>query len=85
MTEIIPLVIPGTSDPDWRWRALCAEVDPELFFPKKGMPTAAARRVCAACEVRTECLTWALEHDQEHGVWGGLSDQERRRLKREAA
>jgi WhiB family transcriptional regulator, redox-sensing transcriptional regulator len=66
----------------WQEGALCAQTDPEAFFPEKGGSTREAKRVCASCEVRAECLQYALEHDQRFGIWGGLSERERRRLKR---
>jgi WhiB family redox-sensing transcriptional regulator len=69
----------------WQDLALCAEVDPDLFFPEKGDSTAAARRVCAACEVRAQCLVWALDHGEIHGVWGGVTGRARRGLRRAAA
>jgi WhiB family redox-sensing transcriptional regulator len=65
----------------WQVRALCAQTDPEAFFPGQGEPTAAAKAVCMRCPVRGECLAYALERD-EHGVWGGLSERERRALRR---
>ena len=65
-------------------QALCAQTDPEAFFPEKGGSTREAKRVCRGCEVRAECLEYALEHDERFGIWGGLSERERRRLKREA-
>jgi WhiB family redox-sensing transcriptional regulator len=68
----------------WQDRALCAQTDPEAFFPEKGGSTREAKRVCRSCEVRAECLEYALEHDERFGIWGGLSERERRRLKREA-
>jgi WhiB family transcriptional regulator, redox-sensing transcriptional regulator len=68
----------------WQDRALCAQTDPEAFFPEKGGSTREAKRVCRSCEVRTECLDYALEHDERFGIWGGLSERERRRLKRQA-
>ena len=68
----------------WQDRALCAQTDPEAFFPEKGGSTREAKRVCRSCEVRAECLDYALEHDERFGIWGGLSERERRRLKREA-
>jgi WhiB family redox-sensing transcriptional regulator len=71
--------------PDWTEQALCAETDPEAFFPEKGGSTREAKRVCRACEVRAECLEYALEHDERFGIWGGFSERERRRLKRAAA
>jgi WhiB family transcriptional regulator, redox-sensing transcriptional regulator len=70
---------------EWQDRALCAETDPDAFFPEKGEPTTAARRVCMACEVRAECLDYALRTGQQFGVWGGLSPQERRDMRRKAA
>ena len=64
---------------DWRDRGRCAETDPVAFFPDKGGSIAEAKRVCFACEVRVECLEYALEHGERHGVWGGLSYPPRRR------
>jgi len=68
----------------WQARALCAQTDPEAFFPEKGGSTREAKRVCLSCEVRVECLEYALEQDERFGIWGGLSERERRRLKRRA-
>lgn len=65
----------------WQERALCAQTDPEAFFPEKGGSTREAKRVCASCEVRAECLSYALENDERFGIWGGLSERERRRLR----
>lgn len=66
----------------WQDKALCAEVDPELFFPEKGGSSRAAKRVCRSCEVRAECLRYALERDERFGIFGGMSERERRRVKR---
>ena len=66
----------------WQERALCAQTDPEAFFPEKGGSTREAKKICTGCEVRGECLEYALEHDERFGIWGGLSERERRRLKR---
>ncbi len=68
----------------WQERALCSQTDPEAFFPEKGGSTREAKRICTGCEVRSECLEYALEHDERFGIWGGLSERERRRLKRRA-
>jgi WhiB family transcriptional regulator, redox-sensing transcriptional regulator len=71
------------STPDqWQDRALCAQTDPEAFFPEKGGSTREAKKICLGCEVRHECLEYALAHDERFGIWGGLSERERRRLKR---
>jgi WhiB family transcriptional regulator, redox-sensing transcriptional regulator len=72
---------PVTSD-QWQDRALCAQTDPEAFFPEKGGSTREAKKICLGCEVRAECLEYALAHDERFGIWGGLSERERRRLKR---
>ena len=69
----------------WQERALCSQTDPEAFFPEKGGSTREAKRICTGCEVRSECLEYALEHDERFGIWGGLSERERRRLKRRTA
>ncbi|MGP5376809.1 WhiB family transcriptional regulator [Brachybacterium alimentarium] len=68
----------------WQERALCAQTDPEAFFPEKGGSTREAKKVCVSCEVRAECLEYALENDERFGIWGGLSERERRKLKRRA-
>ena len=68
----------------WQGDALCAQTDPEAFFPEKGGSTREAKRICEGCEVRSECLDYALENDERFGIWGGLSERERRKLRREA-
>jgi len=75
-------VDPATTEDQWQERALCAQTDPEAFFPEKGGSTREAKRICLGCEVRDECLDYALAHDERFGIWGGLSERERRRLKR---
>jgi WhiB family redox-sensing transcriptional regulator len=68
----------------WQERALCAQTDPEAFFPEKGGSTREAKRVCMSCDVRPECLSYALANDERFGIWGGLSERERRRVKKRA-
>jgi len=81
-------LIPGfdamfeADEEQWQDRALCAQTDPEAFFPEKGGSTREAKRICMGCEVRGECLEYALAKDERFGIWGGLSERERRRLKR---
>jgi WhiB family redox-sensing transcriptional regulator len=70
--------------PGWQEEALCAQTDPEAFFPEKGGSTREAKRICTGCDVRVECLEYALANDERFGIWGGLSERERRRLKRAA-
>ncbi|MBC3193714.1 MULTISPECIES: WhiB family transcriptional regulator [Pseudonocardia] len=72
---------------DWRHDAICRDEDPELFFPvgTSGpalMQIAEAKSVCRRCPVTESCLQWALESGQDAGVWGGMSEDERRALKR---
>ena len=74
---------------EWRNDAACRSLDPELFFPIGHGPAAqaqvvAAKSVCARCPVARECLSWALETGQDAGVWGGLTEEERRQLRRDA-
>ena len=73
------------GEESWQDRALCAQTDPEAFFPEKGGSTREAKRICSRCEVKGECLEYALGHDERFGIWGGLSERERRRLKRRVA
>ncbi|CAN3127813.1 WhiB family transcriptional regulator [Mycobacterium sp. smrl_JER01] len=70
------------DEDQWQERALCAQTDPEAFFPEKGGSTREAKRICQGCEVKDACLEYALANDERFGIWGGLSERERRRLKR---
>jgi len=88
----VDLGVPGVRTPSaednalaWQADALCAQTDPEAFFPEKGGSTRDAKRICASCEVRAECLEYALQNDERFGIWGGLSERERRKLKRRAS
>src|SRR5690606_15686267 len=89
----LPSHTPRNEEPsamDWRHRSACLDEDPELFFPIGNTGPAIlqieeAKQVCRRCEVRELCLAWALEAGQDHGVWGGLSEDERRALKRRNA
>lgn len=72
-----------SEDLSWQHRALCAQTDPEAFFPEKGGSTREAKKICAQCEVREVCLQWAIVHDERFGIWGGMSERERRRYSKE--
>jgi WhiB family redox-sensing transcriptional regulator len=74
----------GQEDGGWQDRGLCAQTDPEAFFPEKGGSTREAKKVCLTCDVRQECLEYALANDERFGIWGGLSERERRKLKKRA-
>lgn len=67
---------------DWWDYALCAEVGGDLFFPERGGSGTKAKRICARCEVTQECGRWALDNDIRIGVWGGMSERERRKIRR---
>ncbi len=66
----------------WMARGNCAEKPPSLFFPSDGVGVDVARKVCVGCPVQETCLEYALEHRIDHGVWGGTSERERRRILR---
>lgn len=84
-----PLLFPETTldlnalSENWRAYALCAEVDPDLWFPEKGNTSAvrAAKRICARCPVRVQCLDYAVKNHEEYGVWGGHNVRERRTIR----
>ena len=88
----ILLGVPGVRQPSseedsalaWQSDALCAQTDPEAFFPEKGGSTRDAKKICATCEVRAQCLEYALQNDERFGIWGGLSERERRKLRKQA-
>lgn len=69
--------------PDWWDRAACRGIDPDVFFPTAGEPVAPAKAICATCPVRTHCRDHALDHHEDHGIWGGLDARQRRRILRD--
>ncbi len=78
-------VTPACDRPDWRTSAACRDADPELFFPDDDIRVArtqakVAKLICRGCPVSATCLSWALASGQEAGIWGGLTEGERRRL-----
>lgn len=77
-----------SADPEtksWQDYANCLGVDPDLFFPERGASTKEAKAVCRGCIVRQECLEYAIVNGEKFGIWGGLSERERRRLRRQRA
>jgi WhiB family redox-sensing transcriptional regulator len=72
----------GSMDTAWMARGKCRELPPETFFPNDGVGVEIARRICAGCAVKEPCLEYALLNRIEHGVWGGASERERRRIAR---
>ena len=80
----------GSADYTWRDQAMCRDTDPELFFPigttgQALLHLAKAKSVCCQCPVTVECLEFALETNQDTGIWGGNSEDERRQMRRTAA
>jgi WhiB family transcriptional regulator, redox-sensing transcriptional regulator len=82
--EIVEL-LSGMEDRGWQARANCMGVDPDLFFPERGASTREAKEVCRGCVVRDDCLEYALDNGEKFGIWGGMSERERRRLRRARA
>ena len=76
---------PAVTEPDWHDQANCLGVDPDLFFPERGASTREAKEVCRGCEVRRDCLEFALQNGEKFGIWGGLSERERRKIRRQRA
>ncbi len=72
-------------DIDWQEYSNCLGVDPDLFFPERGASTREAKDVCRACVVRADCLEFALQNGEKFGIWGGMSERERRRIRRQRA
>lgn len=81
MAKGVPIEVQPAGE--WADLANCRGVDPGLFFPERGEPTAEAKAVCAGCVVRADCLDYALVNGEKHGVWGGKSERERRGLRRD--
>lgn len=69
----------------WQDMANCLGVDPDLFFPERGASTREAKEVCKGCVVRDDCLEYALANGEKFGIWGGMSERERRRIRRQRA
>ena len=68
--------------PGWIARASCSGVNPDLFFPERGDTTRYAKEVCRGCVVREDCLEYAVRHHEKFGIWGGTSERERARIRR---
>jgi WhiB family redox-sensing transcriptional regulator len=80
----------ANADYSWRNQAICRDTDPDLFFPigttgQALLQIARAKEVCGECPVSTECLEYALETNQDSGIWGGLDEEQRRAIRRQNA
>ena len=78
-------IMSGMEDRGLQSRANCMGVDPDLFFPERGASTREAKEVCRGCVVKDDCLEYALDNGEKFGIWGGMSERERRRLRRARA
>lgn len=83
LTSLPPIGDAEVDDYDFTDYANCRGLDPDLFFPERGASIKEAQAVCQGCVVREECLEYALETKQLHGIWGGASERERRRIRRQ--
>lgn len=79
-TANLAVLLDELDIPEFMGHGLCAQTDPEEFFPEHGESTALAQRVCGACPVRAECLEYALDRGERYGIWGGTSEQQRRAM-----
>lgn len=79
---VLSLALAFEGEEAWQRDARCLDADPEIFFPEKGGSTKEAKRICGLCPSKEACLAYALENEERFGIWGGLSENERRRLKR---
>jgi WhiB family redox-sensing transcriptional regulator len=70
-------------DLSWQDLANCRGANADLFFPERGASTRTAKSICRACSVRVECLEFAIRNGEKFGIWGGLSERERRKIRRE--
>lgn len=87
MQETVPTRLSGDpgGPPDWRDQALCAQSDPEAWFPEAGERAGLAKAICGTCPVQAPCLAYALARPEVRGIWGGLSERERRAVRRGTA
>lgn len=83
--EAAMMPVGGQNRQPWQDHANCLGVDPDLFFPERGASTREAKEVCRGCVVREDCLEFALANGEKFGIWGGLSERERRRIRRARA
>lgn len=86
-SDLLAALLHAVDGQEWRGSALCGQTDPDdqLWFPGQGTRgLGTARRICARCDVTEQCLTYALEHNENHGVWGGYTAAERRRMRKPA-
>ena len=84
VSDLVDIALLGPTRA-WQRQANCMGVDPDLFFPERGASTREAKEVCRGCVVREDCLEYALANGEKFGIWGGLSERERRKIRRRRA
>jgi WhiB family redox-sensing transcriptional regulator len=87
VSRVIVRIRPANSSTDWRHRSACRDEDPELFWPvgtsgPARIQAEQAKAICRRCPVTDDCLDWALSSGEDSGVWGGMTEEERRAYKR---
>ena len=85
VSELAEMILVDSTVRIWQRQANCMGVDPDLFFPERGASTREAKEVCRGCVVREDCLEFALANGEKFGIWGGLSERERRKIRRRRA
>ena len=83
ITDLIEVLRAGGRDLAWQDLANCRGADPDLFFPERGASTRTAKSICRECSVREECLEFAIVSSEKFGIWGGLSERERRKIRKQ--
>lgn len=84
-TSVTDILAGLPTPPAWHADAPCSQADPDAWFPEKGGSSVEAKRICADCDVREQCLEWALSNRERFGIFGGTTPEERRRITKESA
>jgi WhiB family redox-sensing transcriptional regulator len=83
ISELLEALKSEGIDMSWQDFANCKGADPDLFFPERGASTRQAKSICRECTVREECLEFAIVSSEKFGIWGAMSERERRKIRRE--
>ncbi|MDP2622657.1 MAG: WhiB family transcriptional regulator [Actinomycetota bacterium] len=83
MLDELRVALSSGFDLSWQDEANCKGANADLFFPERGASTRSAKAICRECEVRADCLEFAIVTGEKFGIWGGMSERERRRVRRE--
>jgi WhiB family redox-sensing transcriptional regulator len=83
LVDLLEVLQTGGLDMAWQDLANCRGADPDLFFPERGASTRTAKGICRDCQVRAECLEFAIVSSEKFGIWGMMSERERRKIRKE--